>query len=331
MVSKTKIEFEYKTIKALFSDSGIGDAASVSPLGKGEFNAVYSVWADGKNYAIKIAPDPIIPVMIYEKGIMASEIFWYEQIRKNTAIRTPDIHCFDMSGSSISSSYFIMDKLQGKQMNEMDFSKEEESDAISALARMVAEIHKIKNDKFGYIQCGLHNNWYLAIRAMVSSIIEDCAMVERASSRGIKLLNYIDAHRTILEKAECCMVNFDLWKPNVLCTREADGIHYAWIDPERSFWGDPIMDFICLETIKPLKNKEASLAAYNAAADIPITVTHDELTRYAVAQGYLALIFEVEKYFRYTPYLFGWWRNIAASRIFYKSAFKTLSDADAIL
>ena len=81
------------------------------------------------------------------------------------------------------------------------------------------------------------------------------------------------------------MVNFDIWWPNIICNRENGEIKYAWIDPERSFWGDRIADFVCLEYQKPLEKKKASLAAYNAVADEPIRVTREEKIRYAVMQG----------------------------------------------
>lgn len=120
------------------------------------------------------------------------------------------------------------------------------------------------------------------------------------------------------------MVNFDIWAPNILCIRGEQGIEYAWIDPERSFWGDRIADFICLETFKPMQQKKASLAAYNSVAGEPVAVTRDTEIRYAVALGYMALIQEVEKYYRYTPWNQGWWLDVFSSRYFYNKAFGVL-------
>lgn len=66
------------------------------------------------------------------------------------------------------------------------------------------------------------------------------------------------------------------------------------------------------------------LAAYNAAAKTPVTATREEQIRYAVGQGYLALIVEAEKYYRYTPHHFGWWRNVTAAFYLYADAFRVL-------
>ena len=214
-----------------------------------------------------------------------------------------------------------MEKLSGKQLDQMNFSDSEKAQASSITATMAAQIHKVKNDRFGYLQNGLYDDWYQAIRAMTQSLLDDCARVGKKSKRGKKLLAYIDRYQDILKKAECCMVNFDIWWPNIICSRENGAVKYAWIDPERSFWGDRIADFACLEWQKPLEQKKVSLAAYNAVADEPIRVTREEKIRYAVMQGYLGLIQEVEKYYRYTPTHFGWWRNVFSSAWFYQSAF----------
>jgi hypothetical protein len=74
----------------------------------------------------------------------------------------------------------------------------------------------------------------------------------------------------------------------------------------------------------PLEKKKASLEAYNAVAQKPILADEDERIRYAVGLGYLALIMEVEKYYRYSLLHYGWWRNVSASAAFYKQAFSIL-------
>ncbi len=324
MISRTKFKIDSTTIENLLCAAGIAGAREISPLGAGEYNAVFSATAHGKEYAIKIAPPKDVPILTYEKGMMRAEVFWYRQMREHTSITVPEIYFEDFEHQQIPTDYFIMEKLSGQQLDKMKLSDGERARTDSVTAAMAAQIHKIKNDRFGYVQNGLHDDWYQAIRAMVQALLDDCARKGKKSKRGKKLLTWIDRYRDVLEKAECCMVNFDIWWPNIICSRENGTIKYAWIDPERSFWGDRIADFVCLEWTKPLEQKKKSLAAYNAAADLPIHVTREEKIRYAVAQGYLALIQEVEKYYRYTPAHFGWWRNILSSAWFYRSAFRIL-------
>lgn len=327
MISKTKCHLDEVSIRKAFQAAGILRITDIAPLGAGEFNAVYSVRTPEREYALKVSPVEGAPVLTYEKDMMASELIWYQRMREGTSIRVPKIYWTDFTKTVLPAPYFIMEKISGKQMDQMDFSDSEREDSLAETARMVARIHSIKNDRFGYIQNGLFEDWYLAIRAMIQNLIEDARKVHRKTKRGELLLSYVDTNRTVLEKAECCMVNFDIWPANILCERQKDGtIHYHWLDPERSFWGDPIVDFVCLETMLPLSDKKRTLSAYNAAAERPVHATSEEQIRYAVALGYLALIMEVEKYYRYSPFHFGWWRNVGASSFFYSRGFGGLKN-----
>jgi fructosamine-3-kinase len=123
------------------------------------------------------------------------------------------------------------------------------------------------------------------------------------------------------------MVNYDIWPMNIIAKRDSGKIKYWWIDPERCFWGDKMADFVCLEVYKPLKDKTASLNAYNAVAETPIEVNRETEIRYAVMAAYMGLLQEAEKYYRYTPAMFGWWRNvIGGAALFYKIGFGILKN-----
>ncbi len=197
MISRTKYPVDEFTIGKLFAAAGIEGISNIAPLGAGEYNAVYQAQASDKIYVLKIAPTENVPVMSYEKNMMDSEVFWYEQMKNHTPIRVPEIFTLDSSKALIPTSYFIMEKLEGTQMDKMDFSTEEKRASTAVLAEMVAHIHAIENNQFGYIQSGLYENWYLAIQAMVSNIITDAARKGHRSKRGKKLLAAIEHHRTI--------------------------------------------------------------------------------------------------------------------------------------
>lgn len=324
MKSRTKNNVPDSIIKKLFEKAGITNVNEISPLGAGEFNAVYLVKADGKDYVLKIAP--VAEVLPYEKGMMASEVYWYKRMRENTSIRVPEVYYYDDSKTVIRSEYFIMEKIEGEQLDKIDLSPEEKAAANQEICKMAASMHEVKNDKFGYIQLGLYDDWYQAVRAMTVSLINSCKAKGRKSARGAKLLQYIDKYKDILSKADCRMVNFDIWMPNIMAKRTDGVLEYTWIDPERCFWGDRIADFMCLQFMQTdLSKKTEALQAYNSVAKDPITVTKDITIRYAVMMAYGGLIMETEKYYRYTPLHFGWWRNvIASSLIFYKTGFRIL-------
>lgn len=327
MISKTKFAIDPDTIRRLFARAGIQNITNIAPLGAGEYNAVFSACADGRDYVLKIAPSEEIPVLTYEHNIMEAELFWYEQMRTKTSVRVPKIYYSDFSKSEIPTNWFIMEKLSGTQLDKTDFQTNTEKEHAQIItAEMAAEIHTIKNDKFGYIQNRLYDNWYDAIHSFVENLLKNCAAKGKTSKRGTRLLQYIDRYRNILEQAECTMVNFDIWAPNIMCRRENGTLQYAWIDPERSFWGDRILDFCCLEFMEPLQNKSKSLAAYNAVSDKKVTATKEERIRYAIGFAYLGLVMETEKYYRYSPCRFGWWRNVFASKAIFSQAFKELKN-----
>ena len=144
---------------------------------------------------------------------------------------------------------------------------------------MVAAMHKISGERVGYVQNELYADWYAALHAMTENLLHDARAKGRRPKRSVRLLGLEEKYRTVLSRAECAMVNFDIWAPNILCRRTENGVECMWIDPERCFWGDRIADFFCLEFGTPLKKKAKSLEASNAAATNPIQVTRYEHIR----------------------------------------------------
>lgn len=326
MVSRTKYVLDNKTVTRLFENAGITGITSIAPLGAGEYNAVYAVKAD-KAYVLKVAPAADTPILTYEKEMMQSEVYWYSLLRTQTDIRVPEVYFADDSKTLIPTAYFIMEKLEGTQMDKFQMTAEEKTECSRRVAQMVAQLHKIQNTEFGYLQNGLYGNWYDALTSMLENLICDAERVGKKSPKGRKLLAYAQKYESVLKEVPCTMVNYDAWMPNMLCRRLENGkIEIAWIDPERSFWGDRIFDFICLEFPKPLSKKTLSVRAYNEVSGQPILCSREECIRFAFAEGVMALIQEVEKYYRYTPHHFGWWRNVLSAAMLYKQAFRTLEN-----
>ena len=140
MISRTKYLVDDETVRRLFQEAGLGTAEVVTPLGAGEFNAVYSVSAGGKEYALKIAPALDCPVLRYETSMMRAEVYWYEQIRQHTEIRVPEVYFTDFSRTKLPADYFIMEKLDGVSMDKMEFSKAERVDADKQTAVLAAQV-----------------------------------------------------------------------------------------------------------------------------------------------------------------------------------------------
>ena len=321
--SKTKYEATQEEIKELFAFHKVGNVMRIAPLGEGEFNAAYKVTCDnGNNYVLKIAPPEGSCVLTYEKNMMESEVFWYEKMHENTDILCPEVYVSDFSKSIVKSNCFIMQMMEGEPLWAVGFSDKEYENAQKQKIGMLTKIHRIKNDKFGYRQSGLHDTWYEALKAMAGNLVSDCKALGYETKDGEKFISYIDKHAEILKKVPCRMVNFDLWDSNVLYK---DG-KICWIDPERGFWGDPVADFITLGAGQktPLSSKQKELEIYNETADEKIVLTKETEIRYELAVCLLALIEEVEKYVRYEPDEPNYIRNTADAREMYDMAFGML-------
>ena len=324
MISRTKFEMDEASILRLFSEAGISGATHAIPLGDGEFNAVYLVSTQEMQYVLKIAPLDSAPVMTYERGMMQSEVFWYSVMWEHTKIRVPNVIRSDFSRTLLPVPFFIMEFLPGDPLNQAALSPDERKAVDTQLVEMAAQLHAIASNSFGYIQCGQYDTWYDAIHAFVEQTLADCAQKKRRSKRGERLLRLIERYQNVLVPVPGCMVNFDIWPANIIVCREGDSLHLSWIDPERSFWGDPMLDFVCFAFHHALREKAELLAAYNAASPRPVSFSREEEIRFAIGQAYLALIMETEKYYRYTLLNFGWWRNVFACRLLYRAAFTAL-------
>ena len=325
VISKTKYEASKAEIRELFSFHKMGNVLDVAALGNGEFNAAYKVTCDnGTDYALKIAPPEGASVLSYEKNMMEAEVFWYSQMHEKTDILCPRVFISDFSKRIVKSNCFIMEMMAGKALWEAGLSDQEYEAVQKQKISMLTKIHRIANDRYGYIQTGLDDSWYEALKNMALRLVADCKKLGHDTPDGETFLRFIDKHEKLLRAVPCRMVNFDLWDSNVLYNEETGRI--CWIDPERGFWGDPVADFITIGPGQkaPLSAKQKELEIYNGMAQEKIPLTEETEIRYALAVCYLALIEEVEKYVRYEPDNPTYIRNTVDSREMYDMAFRLL-------
>lgn len=324
MVSRTKPELTKAQVQDMFDAACLGKVASFNKLGDGEYNAVYDVITDMGNYVLKVSPLDKTGILTYEQDMMRGEVFWYAQIRTHTNVKVPYVYYKDFSHTVFPSDYFIMERMEGEQLNNADLTDDEKTWCTEEIARIIAKFHKVQNNEYGYLQNQLYENWYLALKNMTLNLINDTKRAGHKTRRGNKLLKYIDEYKSILENVPCSMVNLDMWYGNILCIKNNNKLDLIVIDPERTIWGDAIFDFVNLEFDKMLDKKTKSIKAYNEIAKTKVNCTKEEMIRFAFGIGYLALVQEAEKYYRYTPHHYGWWRNVASCKFLYSNAFRIL-------
>ncbi|MGN0444486.1 MAG: phosphotransferase family protein [Acutalibacteraceae bacterium] len=325
MISKTKYPVTESEIVALFKKAGFSKISDIEPLGDGEYNSVFSVNADGKSYALKIAPSPDCEVLTYEKGMMKSEIYWYEQIHSRTDINVPAVIFSDFSRDIIKTDWFIMEKINGKSLRHCKLQKAEKEESEKAVIDMAAAMHNICGTEFGYPEGEKFSSWYEALKHIINNLIGDCEKKGFKCKNGERMLKALEKHKEVFMCAECNMVNFDLHTGNIIYDPESKE-KYCLIDLERGLWGDRIIEFVNLDFINPIEKKTKILEYYNSVADKKIVVDKSIKLRYAMGQALLSLIMETEKYYRYTRLNFGWWRNVGACVFLYKAAFGVLEN-----
>lgn len=324
MVSKTKFPVTNEEIALLFKKAGFTNISNIEPLGDGEYNAVYSVTADGKDYAIKIAPSTDCEVLTYEMNMMKAEIYWYEQTHAKTDINAPAIIYSDFSRETIGTDWFIMEKISGNSLRYCKLNETEKDESERAILYAAAQMHKVYGDEFGYGAGMKFPTWYEALKHIINDLINDCDKKGRKCKNGEKLLRILEKHKDVFIDVECNMVNFDLHTGNMMYDPDNSKGKYWLVDLERGLWGDKIIDFVNFDMMNPMEKKTKTLEYYNSIAEKRIIVNEAVRLRYAMGQALMALIMETEKYYRYTWHHFGWWRNVAACAYLYSSAYGVL-------
>ena len=293
MRSRTKYPLTEGQIKSLFAAAGLGEVSGIAPMSDGWYNNVLGVTADGKNYVLKAAPPPEVPVLTHERGLMRQELRFYALLRERSPIRTPRIVHEDLTRRLIPCDWFVMEFLPGVRLDKARLPPAEKARVKALTQEILEQFHAMEGAGFGYEQMGLEPNWYLALRKMTQALVDDCARFGKRCAMGKKLLGCIERHRAILERVPGVLVNFDLHPKNIFYHEG----RLAILDLERFFWGDWIGD--CVYDFLP-----------------PKEFGREERIRFYLLAAYLAVITYTEKYSRYRPWNILWWMDAACTAAF---------------
>ena len=284
-------------------------AAAVSEireLGGGMFNAVYSLrvqYSDERKsdeLVLKVSPFSGTKVTTIEKAIMRTEVFMYGLL-PGKGIPVPAVAAYDFSREHIDCDYFFMTKLSGTSWNKAKLSKSDKTRLKADFAKHLAHIHEIKGNQFGDIKekSSLQfDTWQEAIRCNMDNIIGD-AKRDGHKFPYKKIYEALAPHWHLLDEIRTpTLVYCDLWAGNIFLTNES-GRHeiQGFIDPERSFWGDPLSDLISSFGIYSDIRKEPELQkAYAEASGKPFEITKNDEIRMSIYKMHDALFMGVETY-----------------------------------
>ncbi len=291
MHSRTKAVVSEKQLLEMVDLAGIKNLEKIEELKGGEFNLAYKVYTKNKNYILKVGPKENTDMLTYERGIMDVELWAYEEIRKNTDIIIPDI--VYSSNEVIGNKWFVMTVIEEDLLCELELTEEQMYNWQYQFGEALAELHNIKNDKFGYKQCGLHNTWKDAYYDMIFNLIEDAEKQGATLPDLAKILRFIKKWEGALEEVrEPRLVHFDLFTNNVFI--DEFGNFAGLIDTERCFFGDYYADFFAIDYLGYLHNNKGLVDGYNSKAEEKIEFTPNARARVALSRLMLGLLMFVE-------------------------------------
>lgn len=291
MHSRTKAQVSHEELLQMIEVAGIKDCIKIEELTGGEFNLAYMLYTKDANYILKIGPNNGTPMLTYEKGIMEVELWAYDQLKKHTDIKIPEI--IHSGHEVIGNHWFIMSKLPGKLLCDADLTDEQMYHWQYQFGQALAQIHNIKNDKYGYRQVRMHDTWKDAYYDMVFTLIEDADKQGNMLPELSEILRFIRKWEGALDDVKVPrLIHYDLFDNNVFIDENGD--FAGLIDTERCFFGDYYADFFAIDCLGHLENNKGLIDGYNSAAEEKIEFTPHARARVALARLMLGLIMFTE-------------------------------------
>ncbi len=255
--------------------AGIDPASVVASeeIGGGTYNtAIRLALAGGRRLVLKIAPSA--PGLSYEHDLLATEAEYYRRVSGPLP-----------SVVGAGPGFLLMTELPG-----VPWSRLRDTGPRAELGAIVAGLHGVTGDGYGYPQAPLRPTWPMAFTAMVDAVLADAVRYEvRLPRPAAEISHLVRRHEPLLELVTTpVLVHFDLWKGNILL----DGGRVSGIiDAERAFWGDPVAEFVSLTLFR--EPDRELLDGYREAAG-PAQFAMPAWARLGLYRVYLDLIMLVE-------------------------------------
>jgi aminoglycoside phosphotransferase (APT) family kinase protein len=223
------------------------------PLSGGGFAAVWWVRLDDDwTVVLKVAPPTTVPLLSYERGLLAAEVRYYRLVATRTPnVPVPRVLHHGSNPGVLDSEWMFTTWLPGRALSDLaaDAPEVDLAPVRRDLGAAYAALHTITGDRYGYDGGRVAgSSWRLVFRAMVEELLADAVAWEVALSvPPARIRTALDRHGEILDVAgRPTLVHFDGWDGNVLAAPGSDGrlTLTGLVDGERSLFADPLMDFV---------------------------------------------------------------------------------------
>lgn len=248
-------------------------------LTDGMFNTAYRLTTDdGRHFVLKVAPPPDAALMTYERDLMRTEVLAFE-LMADAGLPVPEVFY-------AADGLLLMAALDGEPWlaARERLTEGQQSALRRELGVIVAALHRITGEVFGYPQGPSGDTWRRAFLAMVDAVLADAARYGVRVPVGTRAVFQERGH-LLDEVTTPVLVHFDLWQANIFLDLSGPRIE-GIIDPERAFWGDPLAE---LATVDFDGIDDDFMAGYGGPP-----LTEAALGRLALYRAYLCLIMIVE-------------------------------------
>lgn len=229
-------------------------------LGGGEFAAVARVTLrDGRALVLKVGPEPSVPVLTYERGMIGAEMRYLRRVRRQApGVPVAEVLAYGGDGALLGGEWMAVSLLPGRPLSQYVAEAREAGSpdpagpVRAALGAACARLHTLSSAQgfFGYdnAQRPHGRTWAEAFTAMIEALLADAAawhLELPAAPERIRAL--LRRHGDVLAQVERpALVHFDLWDGNVLAAPGPGGALEltGLVDGERFLYGDPLIDFV---------------------------------------------------------------------------------------
>jgi aminoglycoside phosphotransferase (APT) family kinase protein len=221
--------------------------AEVTELQAGLFNNTYRVDTSDTAYILKIAPCREADVFFNERHLMQRERTISSQLQALSPLVPPYLSFFTVENRDA----FLQPMIPGRLWHDVisSLSYAENTALWVQLGQFARVLHRCDGRQFGYpAPFSGFDRWSQFITSNVEGMVDDCRRLDVLCPEIEVYCAYLPSFiRTLDQVKTPALLHGDLWPRNVIIGGDGEDIHIkAVFDGERSFWGDPVSDWVLI-------------------------------------------------------------------------------------